>query len=85
MENPERSLIWLVPEVRDLFQLPGFATVLVFYNAYGALFVKPTILLHNFPTLHRLFRPQPLRTFSLVELRGWVTFRGMKTARTLLA
>ena len=28
MESPERSLIWFFPEIRDLFQLPGFATVL---------------------------------------------------------
>ena len=37
------------------------------------------------PTLHHLFRPQPWPSVPLIELRGWVTFQGVKTARTLLA
>ena len=85
LENPERSMIWLVPQLLELFSRAGVAAVLVFYNAYGTLFVKPTLLLHNMPTLHALHRPQPLRSRPMIELRGWVSFKGVKTARTLLA
>ena len=52
LENPERSLLWIHPDVLELFRLSGVASVLVYYNTYGALFVKPTLFLHSMPTLH---------------------------------
>ena len=85
LENPERSLLWIHPDILELFGLSGVASVLVYYNAYGALFVKPTVFLHNAPTFHHLYRPPPWSDIPLIELRGWVTFQGVKTARTLLA
>ena len=53
--NPERSLLWIHPDVLELFRLSGVASVLVYYNSYGALFVKPTLFLHSMPTLRHLF------------------------------
>ena len=78
LENPERSLLWIHPDVLELFRLSGVASVLVYYNTYGALFVKPTLFLHNMPTLHHLFRPQPWPSVPLIELREWVTFQRIK-------
>ena len=55
VENSARSLLWIHPDVLELFWLSGVASVLVSYNSYGALFVKPTLSLHTMPTLHHLF------------------------------
>ena len=85
LENPEKSLLWLYPAIAALFSLPGVASVLVYYNAYGTLYVKPTLILHNSPRLHVLHLPQPLMQSQKIELRGWVMFDGERVARTLLA
>ena len=55
LENPERSLLWIHPDVLELFRLSGVAFVFVYYTSYGALFVKPTQVVHGMHTLHHLF------------------------------
>ena len=83
--NPVLSFIWQHPALVALSKLPGVAFVLVYYSAYGTLYIKPTLFLHNTPCLHELYRPQPLGPGQSVELRGWVRIDVEKFPKTLLA
>ena len=74
LENPEHSLLWLLPQVLEVFDMPGVASVLLTYAAYGTLYLKPTILIHNLPTLQALALPLPFNAGPMIELRGWVRF-----------
>ena len=55
------------------------------YTAFGTDYVKPTVLVHDSPTLHRLDVPPPSPPVETVELRGWVRVDGVWVARTYLA
>ena len=85
LENPEHNVLWMLPQVLVVFDLPGVASVFLKYAAYGTLHLKPTIILHKLPTLYALAKPLPLERGPTVELKGWVKFEGKRTASMLLA
>ena len=58
---------------------------MVVYTAFGTNYVKPTVFVHDSPTLHRLDVPPPSPPNETVELRGWVRVSGVGLARTYLA
>ena len=77
--------MWLMPCLLELRALGGVATVIVGYTAFGTDYVKPTVFVHDSPTLHRLDVPPPSPPVETVELRGWVRVNGVRLARTYLA
>ena len=74
-----------MPWFETLLALGGVATVMVVYTAFGTNYVKPTVFVHDSPTLHRLDVPPPSPPVKTVELRGWVRVDGARVARTYLA
>ena len=71
LENPSGSFIWLLKMMLKLYRLSGVAFCNLWFQPYGALYVKPTSVLHNVPTLHSLRLPRPARD-AVVVLRGFV-------------
>lgn len=84
VENPERSWIWTLDLVRDLYQLRGVAAVVFQFATYLAPCRKDTVILHNTPTLHRLWGPVPEEAPAPVPLRGTVVVHGRKIFKTKL-
>ena len=46
-----------LPQVLDVLEWPGVASVLLTDVGYGTLFLKPTIILHNLPKWQALAKP----------------------------
>ena len=70
LENRERSWLWLMPCLLTLLAMDGVAMVLMVYTAFGTDYVKPTVFVHDSPTLYRLDVPPPSPPVVTVELRG---------------
>ena len=91
IENPELSWLWVQPELLDLYSYSGVATVLVYYKDFGTPYLKPTLFLHNSPTLHGLRTPSGPLMFAAghsvgnVVLRGMCWWEGQRVFRTHLA
>ena len=83
VENPRLSWLWALRLFLALYSLDGVIFTLVLYSDFGAAYSKPTILLHNSPTLHSLRVGVPGPT--TVRLRGLVRWHGEWVARTHLA
>ena len=54
VENPEFSWLWLLPDFLMLQDLDGVEFVRFLFKSFGVPFCKPTLCLHNTPTLHEL-------------------------------
>jgi len=54
LENPEMSWMWVQLVVQKLYRLPGVAFVKFLFKDFGVPFYKPTLILHNCPTFHKL-------------------------------
>ena len=83
LENPRLSWLWALDACLSLYSLDGVIFSLVLYSSFGAAYSKPTIFMHNTPTLHLLQDGEP-GTVS-VKLRGLVQWLGEWVARTSLA
>ena len=57
IENPERSWLWYMMEVCMLRDIEGVEFVRILFKDFGVPFYKPTLFLHNMPTLHLLCEP----------------------------
>lgn len=77
--------MWLLWSILLVFDHLGVASVLTTYAALGPIYLTPTILLHHLPYLAVLARPLPFPIHALIELRGWVMYKGDRVALTLLA
>ena len=76
IENPELTWLWVLEEVVMLADLVGVAFVLFYFKDYAVPYFKPTLAMHNTPTLHRLkesFAPWPGET---IPLRGKMWWEG---------
>ena len=54
LENPIGSLLWLFPDVIELYHSTGVIFTGTSFSRFGARVTKPLGLLHNLPTLHLL-------------------------------
>ena len=52
VENPPGSWLWFLDDSRELRQLEGVEFVRICFKNFGVSFFKPTLFLHNTPTLH---------------------------------
>ena len=71
--------------MRQLAAIPGVGFTKVYYNAFGVPWLKPTVFMHNTPTLHELAEGTGEVTFPSVRLRGRVCVDGQMVFRTALA
>ena len=85
VENPLRSWLWKMYEIGELLSTEGVATVLVLFKNFGVPFHKPTLFLHNMPTLGRLQEPVCPWVGPTAVLRGLTEFKGALVFRTKLA
>ena len=89
VENPESSLLWLMPEMVALRALPNFSEVTFNMCAYGGCSAKPTTIWTNCGRLLALRRVCPGISSSHrhVELKGkvWCNVARKKVWRTKLA
>jgi hypothetical protein len=85
VENPLRSWLWKMHEIGELLSTEGVATVLVLFRNFGVPFHKPTLFLHNMPTLGRLQEPVCPWVGPTAVLRGLTEFKGALVFRTKLA
>ena len=83
LENPRLSWLWALNPCLSLYSLDGVIFSLVLYSSFGAAYAKPTIFMHNTPTLHELQDGEPGEV--TVKLRGLVRWHGEWVARTRLA
>ena len=83
LENPRLSWLWALRCFLALYSLDGVIYTLVLYSDYGAAYSKPTIIIHNTPTMHSLRLGVP--GAATVVLRGLVKWHGEWVARTHLA
>ena len=59
VENPELTWLWVLRDVWSLYLRRGVILTEFTFKAFGTPYLKPTLMLHNSPELHRL---------SMVEL-----------------
>ena len=85
VENPQESYLWIQPLVRQISAEPGVGYTRVFYNHFGMPWLKPTVFMHNTPTLHELAEGTGEVTLPSVRLRGMVCVEGQMVFRTALA
>ena len=85
VENPELSWLWLLPDFLMLESMEGVEFVRFLFKSYGVPFCKPTLCLHNTPTLQDLRVKVCPWVGETVHLRGLVWFEGQWTFRTHLA
>ena len=83
LENPRLSWLWALDACLALYSLDGVIFSLVLYSCFGAAYSKPTIFMHNTPTLHNLQEGES--GVVSVKLRGLVQWQGEWVARTSLA
>ena len=85
IENPEKSWLWITPQLRALADDRRVAFARFLFKNFGLPYVKPTLVLHNMPSLHLLrvpMLPWPGETFPL---RGKVRWHGQEVFRTQVA
>ena len=85
VENPELSWLWLLDPFVKLRALKGVELVKIFYSDFGVPFSKPTLFLHNLPTLHMLDQTVYEWPSPTIPLRGVVEWEGRRVFRTRLA
>ena len=85
VENPERSWLWYIGNFMDLSQLDGVAFARFLFRNFGVPFFKPTLALHNTPTLHLLRVPVLPWPGETISLRGKVWWNGKLAFRTQVA
>ena len=85
IENPELSWMWVQACMLILLRVPGVAMVRFLFKAFLVPFTKPTAIVHNIPTLHRLREGVAQWTADCVVLRGQILWKGKKVFRTHLA
>lgn len=54
VENPELSWLWLLPYMLMLANLEGVQFIRVLFKDFAVPYLKPTLILHNMPTLHNI-------------------------------
>ena len=85
IENPELSWLWLQEGTLQLQQMAGVCFVRVLFKDFGVPFYKPTLFLHNVPTLHRLNSFAEAWEGPTVALRGLMLWEGRLQFRTHVA
>ena len=85
IENPELVWLWLFQCVRELHGLPGVILTRFFFKQFGVPFVKPTLFLHNFPTMWKLAEVDNTWDGPTIVLRGQVQYAGQWQFKTHLA
>jgi hypothetical protein len=85
VENPELSWLWLLPDYLMFESMDGVECARFLFRSYVVPFCKPTLCLHNTPTLHDLREEVCPWVGETVHLRGLVWFEGQWTFRTHLA
>ena len=58
IENPELSWLWLQAGLLEFLTQDGVALVRILFKHFAVPFMKPTLFMHNTPTLHRLREPE---------------------------
>jgi hypothetical protein len=76
IENPEMSWLWLQTEAIMIATLPGVEFVKCYFSNFGVPFCKPTLFMHNTPTLHRLKQVVSPWPGDTVALRGLMVWEG---------
>ena len=85
VENPELSWLWLLPGMLMLADLEGVHFARILFKQFAVPYFKPTLMLHNTPTVHRLrSRGAPWVGDTLV-LRGKMWWDGRLQFRTHVA
>ena len=85
IENPERSWMWLMEDTIMLSQSDGIELARFLFKDFGVPFFKPTLMLHNTPTLHLLSVPVEPWPGRCIPLRGKVWWNGAWEFRTKVA
>ena len=85
IENPERSWLWLLNDTTMLMSFEGIEFVRFLFSDYDVPFMKPTLFLHNTPTLHMLGSPATTSPRETFTLRGKVRWQGKWTWCTKVA
>jgi hypothetical protein len=85
IENPERSWLWYIGNFLDLSEQKGVAMTRFLFRNFGVPFYKPTLVLHNTPTLHLLRVPVLPWPGDTIPLRGRVWWNGQLAFRTQVA
>ena len=85
LENPHWCWTWSFSAIALVHDLHGVATVLVYYDQFGASYAKPTLFLHNLPHLHRLQCRARRPHGNPIVLRGQCFYEGEWRWRTSLA
>ena len=85
IENPERSWLWFMSDVRMLMETEGIELVRFLFKDFGVPFYKPTLVLHNTPTLHDLKKPVAPWPGECITLRGQTWWDGQLVFKTKLA
>ena len=85
LENPELSWLWLQEGTLTLLSKSGVALVRVLFKDFAAPFYKPTLFMHNIPTLHGLRDISEAYDGPLVPLRGLMVWEGKLQFRTHVA
>ena len=87
IENPWRSWLWAIPEMKRLFSLLGVGFVAFSMSDHGAPWYKPTVMVHNLPTFHQLgaARLSTDGRWRGLVLKGAIIWRGQRVNATRLA
>ena len=85
IENPELSWLWLQGSTVFLASLAGICFTRFAFSDFAVPFFKPTLLLHNIPTLHRLREAKYPWPGECIRLRGKIWWEGKLQFLTHLA
>lgn len=75
LENPMGSLLWWQDSARVAMNMKGVICTKLRMRSYGALWIKPTCIMHNLLTYHLLDRKVD-PDLPVVPLRGRMWFQG---------
>ena len=86
VENPVGSWLWALEPVVALWWLDGTIFTVFRYDVFGTFYAKPTGVLHNTPSLHKLaVQGVPVSDEDKIVLRGKIWFENNKVFKTRLA
>ena len=85
VENPELSWAWVTNVVQALLKSEDVKLVRFMFRDFNVPFYKPTVILHNTPTLHMLSVPVATWPGRCIPLRGLAIWEGQLQFRTQIA
>ena len=85
VENPELSWLWLLSCMLMLADLDGVQFTRILFKQFAVPYFKPTLMLHNTPTLHRLHSEGAPWVGDTLVLRGKMWWDGRLQFRTHVA